>query len=512
VSTCVKVFPDTYVDSVVQLGAMRAMREIAGVEWASAGMLTPANVAALREAGVAPDEIAGGRSNDFFVVARADAEDGAQQALASAERVVFTAAPTAGGETPAAQPRSLREAVARQPLSNLAVISVPGEYAAVPAYQALTLGLHVLLFSDGVPLEKEVALKEYARRKGLLVMGPGAGTAVVAGVGLGFANAVARGPVGVVAAAGTGAQELMCLLDRWGAGVSQVLGLGGRDLSSEVGGRAAVSALRALRADPGTEAVVLVSKPPAADVAARVLSEAEGVPTVAVLVGLADGQAVPEDVVLADTLESGAVATLRLLGRPAPDTASTLGPSVAEVRRRLGPGRTLVRGLFSGGTLCYESLVILQRVLGEVRSNTPVNKAWGLPAPPGSHQCLDLGEEEFTRGRPHPMIDAEARVAPLREHAADPAVAAIILDVVLGYGGHDDPAGVLAPECEALMARGGPQVVAYVLGTEADPQGFAAQRDRLARAGCIVTETAARASLVAAAIAADRPELVGAPL
>jgi FdrA protein len=182
---------------------------------------------------------------------------------------------------------------------------------------------------------------------------------------------------------------------------------------------------------------------------------------------------------------------------------------VADARRRLDPRRTLVRGLFSGGTLCYESLVLLGRVLGEVRSNVPVNPAWGLPAPPGSHQCLDLGEEEYTRGRPHPMIDAEARLGVLAEHGADEQVAAIIVDVVLGRGAHPDPAGVLAPACEALMADGGPQVVAYVLGTEQDPQGLVAQRERLVRAGCIVPQTAARASLVAAAVATGRADLVG---
>lgn len=233
---------------------------------------------------------------------------------------------------------------------------------------------------------------------------------------------------------------------------------------------------------------------------------------VATLVGLGGDRAGLGGAVVADTLEAGVVATLRLLGLPVPDTTPTLGPTVREARRRLDPSRTLVRGLFSGGTLCYESLVVLSRKLGEVRSNTPIEKAWGLPAPPGSHQCLDLGEEEYTRGRPHPMIDAEARLELLREHGADPRVAAVILDVVLGHGAHEDPAGVLAPACEALMARGGPQVVAYVLGTDADPQGLTAQRGRMAEAGCIVTETAARASSVAAAVATGQPELAEEPL
>lgn len=507
-SVSVKVFRDTYVDSVVQLSAMRAMREMAGVEWASAGMGTPANVATLREEGVDAEAIADIESNDFFVVVRATTDDEVRAAVAAAKNAV-SAAPSAEEGAPTVQPRTLREALTRQPGSNLAVISVPGEYAAVPAYQALTSGLHVLLFSDNVPLEKEIALKDYAGSKGLLLMGPGAGTAMVGGVGLGFANVVDRGRVGIVAAAGTGAQEAMCLLDRWGNGVSQVLGLGGRDLSEDVGGRTAFSAISALRDDPGTDVILLVSKPPAVGVAAQVLASAGTTPLVAALIGISADFAGPGGVVLADTLESGVLATLRVLGLPVPDTTVTIGPSVRSVRARLDPARTLVRGLFSGGSLCYESLVILSKALGEVRSNAPINEEWGLPAPAGTHQCLDLGEEEFTRSRPHPMIDAEARVDLLREHGADPHVAAIILDVVLGYGAHDDPAGVLAPECEALMAEGGPQVVVYVLGTEGDPQGFTSQRDRFGRAGCIVTETAGRASLVAAAIASDRPALAG---
>jgi FdrA protein len=217
-------------------------------------------------------------------------------------------------------------------------------------------------------------------------------------------------------------------------------------------------------------------------------------------------------VVVTGTLEPGVMATLRLLGVPVPDPTRTLGPSVQQVRRRLAPGRTAVRGLFAGGSLCYEALVVLGRTLGEVHSNTPLHPDWGLPAPAGSHQCLDLGAEEYTRGRPHPMIDAEARIELLREHAREPRVAAVILDVVLGLGAHPDPAAALAPVCESVMADGGPQVVIYVLGTEQDPQGYSTQRDRFVDAGCIVTETAARASLVAAAIATGDASLVGADL
>jgi FdrA protein len=507
-----RLFHDTYVDSVVALRGMRAMSEAEGVEWANALMTTPANVDALRAAGIEDPSLSDASPNDFCLAVRAADPDAAERALGAGEQAAFAARATDSGPT-AANPRSVRLATAAEPETNVAIISVPGPYAAVAAFQALAAGLHVLLFSDNVPIEEEVALKHYAHARGLFVMGPGAGTAMLAGTGLGFANVVRPGRVGVVAAAGTGAQEAMSLLDRWGVGFSQVIGVGGRDLSNRVGGEMAIAAIETLRDDPGTDAVLLVSKPPARDVARRVLAAAGSMPVVAALIGLDDaGFDVPATVRLARTLESGVTTMLSALGVPPPDPTQLWGPSLDQARQRLSAGRTTVHGLFSGGTLCYESLVILSGVLGPVHSNTPINPEWGLPAPPGSHQCLDLGEEEYTRGRPHPMIDAQARVDVLRQHAQDPDVAAIILDVVLGHGSNPDPAGALAPECAAVMAYGGPQVVTYVLGTEGDPQGLSAQRDRLAEAGCIVTETAARASLAAAALATGRLSLLGSAL
>ncbi len=511
-SVAVKVFRDTYVDSVVQLQGIRAMRDVDGVEWASAAMATPANVATLQTEGVDTDAVEGVGSNDFFLVARGSSEDAVAEALATGEAAVRSeAAETHSGDQEVTN-RSLRDAVRRQADSNVAVISVPGDYAALAAYEALSADLHVLLFSDNIPLDKEIALKDYALDRGRLLMGPGAGTAMIGGTGLGFANVVRPGRAGIVAAAGTGAQEAMSLLDQWGVGVTQVIGVGGRDLTSAVGGRMAKAAIDALRTDPATEAILLVSKPPAPDVAAEVLAAAGEIPLVAALIGLDSDIPTPDGVEVASTLEAGVAATLGVLGVAAPDTVATLGPSIDDARQRLSPGRSLIRGLFSGGTLCYESLTLLSKVVGEVRSNTPINPDWGLPAPPGSHQCLDLGEEEYTRGRPHPMIDPEARVDLLREHGADPEVAAIIIDVVLGYGSHEDPAATFAPVCQSVMADGGPQIVAYVLGTEGDPQNYAAQRDRLAEAGCIVTATAARSSLAAAAVATGDQSLLGMPL
>lgn len=503
----VRLLKDAYVDSVLQMAATRAMREIEGVEWATAAMATPANVATMEGEGF---DLAGAGANDCVLAARAGDDETAEAALAAGDAALGGGAKRRGA-APAAGERvlgSLEEAVAELPDANLAIVSVPGDYAALEAHKALTAGLHVLLFSDNVSVDEEIELKDRGRELGRLVMGPGAGTAVLGGCGLGFANVVRRGRVGVVAAAGTGAQEVMCLLDRWGAGVSAVIGVGGRDLSEAVGGRMARLAVAALRQDPGTDVILVVSKPPSPEVAQAVVAEAGDKPLAAALIGLKEPIPVPDTVRLATTLEEGALLALELAGLDAPDpTTGGLLEAVRAACETIPADRSLVRGLYSGGTLCYEALVLLSRALGPVHSNTPLRKGWDLPAPPGSHVCLDLGEEEYTKGRPHPMIDPSIRLEHLAEEGRDPATAVVLVDVVLGYGANDDPSGALAPVCAEVVA-GGAQVVAYVLGTEADPQGLAAQQATLAEAGCLIAPTAARAALAAAAIATRRPELV----
>jgi FdrA protein len=507
VSHRVRLLKDAYVDSVLQMAATRAMREVEGVEWATAAMATPANVAVMEGEGF---DLAGAGANDCVLAARAGDDEAADAALAAGDAALGGGAGQKAA-TPGATaraPGSLEEAVAQLPGANLAIVSVPGDYAALEAHKALTAGLHVLLFSDNVPVEEEIELKERGSALGRLVMGPGAGTAVLGGCGLGFANAVRRGRVGVVAAAGTGAQEVMCLLDRWGSGVSAVIGVGGRDLSEAVGGRMARVAVSALRQDPGTDVILLVSKPPSPEVARAVMAEAGDKPLAAALIGLTEFIPVPSTVRLATTLEEGVLLTLELAGKERPDLgAGGLAEAVAAACGTLPEERRLVRGLYSGGTLCYEALVLLSGVLGPVHSNTPLRKGWDVPAPPGSHVCLDLGEEEYTKGRPHPMIDPSIRLEYLAEEGRDPATAVVLLDVVIGYGANPDPAGALAPVCAEVRAAGA-QIVAYVLGTEADPQGLAAQQATLAEAGCLIAPTAARAALAAAAIATRRPELV----
>jgi FdrA protein len=511
-ATGLRVRPNRYVDSVELLAVTRALRQDdEDVEFATAVMATPANVEALQEEGFAAEALTTATPNDIVLAVRATNEALVEDALERGERAL-SPPPSATGAPAAREPRSLHAALDALTDPNIAIVSVPGAYAALEAHKALAAGVNVLLFSDNVSIDEEIALKDHAARVARLLMGPGAGTASLGGCGLGFANAVAPGRVGVVAAAGTGAQEVMVLLDRWGQGVSQVIGVGGRDLSEAVAGRAARLAVRALDQDPATDVILLVSKPPSPEVARAVVSDCETTPLVAALIGLPPDAPVPGAAAVGSTLEAGAAHAVRQLGGSPPSDWSAWRAEVGDSLEGLGEPRRAVCGLFSGGTLCYEALTLLKPWLGDVWSNTPLDDRHHVPAPAGAHICLDLGEEEYTKGRPHPMIDPEARLGVLAELGERDDVAVLLLDVVLGYGAHDDPASVLAPVCAALAGPDGPRVVVYVLGSEKDPQGFPRQSDAFRDAGCLVAPTGARAALAAAAIARRRPEIVEAEL
>ena len=505
----VRVHRDTYVDSVRLMTATRDMEARPGVDWAAALMGTPANIETLAGEGFDDAVLADASANDLVLAARAGRAQDAEGAIEGGE-AALAAHPVPALEREAHRPGTLEAAAAALPGANLALVSVPGAYATLEAHKALSAGLHVLLFSDNVSVEDEVELKERAADLSLLVMGPGGGTAMLGGVGLGFANVVRPGSVGVVAAAGTGAQEVMSLIDRGGGGVAAVVGIGGRDLSDRVGARMARLALDAMYGHPAVEVVLLVSKPPSPAVAASLVRDLGVKPTVVALIGLREDLPAPEGVVVARTLEDAAASSIEAMGLDRPDWSREKVPDLVAAAARVPEERIAVRGLFSGGTLCYESMVVMSSRLGAIHSNTPLRDAWALPAPAGAHVCLDLGEEEYTRGRPHPMIDPQARVELIRREGSDPATAVVLIDVVLGHGAHPDPASVLAPVCKEVATRpDAPVIVAYVLGTEADPQGLKRQRATLADAGCLLAPTNSRSALMAAAIAARRPEIAG---
>ena len=462
-SWVVRTLPDRYADSVRLMGIARTLRGRDGIAACEVAMGTPANLAALADLGARADASPG----DVVIAVDGDG-DPAEQALAEAERML-SAGGNGGasgdrGAPAAARPRSLGSAAAALGGANVALVSVPGEYATLEAHRALSRGLHVFLFSDHVSIEDEVALKRRGGERGLLVMGPGCGTAMLGGVGLGFANEVPSGSVGIVAAAGTGAQEVACLVAAAGSGVSHIVGVGGRDLSAAVGGLAFRQALALLGEDERTETVLLVSKPPSPGVVAA-LADAlpPGKRAVAAFVGLGDADAGYE---IHDTLEAA-----------------------VDVRRDRTAGRALL-GLFSGGSLAHEAATIVEPALGPVAGNVTGRDDGG-----SGHRLLDLGEEEYTRGRPHPMVDLDLRVGMIDESAADDGLGCLLLDVVLGHGSHPDPAGELAGAIARVAERA--LVVARVCGTDEDPQDARRQTAALEAAGVIVAPSNAAAARLA---------------
>ncbi|MEP6697240.1 MAG: FdrA family protein [Pseudonocardiales bacterium] len=478
----VEVRRGAYHDSVSLMQASRTVAQVPGVGAALVAMATGLNIELLTGMGFATPEDAG--PNDLLVAVRAEDDAAHQSALAALAAALLPrpAAPGALAEQPA---RTAGSAAARRP-ATLAMVSVPGRYAFAEAMDALEAGLSVLVFSDGVPVAHEVLLKDAAARRDLLVMGPDCGTAIVAGAGLGFANVVVPGPIGIVAASGTGAQQVCCLLDAAGVGVSHVLGVGGRDLSIEVAARSTLQALAALDADPATEVIVVVSKPPAPEVADRVRAAAGALGKPVVLCLLGPG--LPD-------LSAAVAEVLRAAGREAPAWPRWAPPSPHE------PRTGSLRGLFCGGTLCDEAMIIAADALGPVASNIPLRPEWALDASlraPG-HLMIDFGEDTLTAGRPHPMIDPSLRTERLLAEGDEPGSAVVLLDVVLGYGAAADPAGDLAPAITAARATATAAdrdlaVVVSLCGTEADPQGRDRQATALAAAGAAVFGSNAEAA------------------
>jgi len=487
----------TYLDSVALMRMAQTLARLPGIEEAGLMIGTPANRDILREAGVLGPEGERAGPGDLIVAVRARDAACAHEALGEARRLLDqrrAAMATGAGAT--WRPRSLRTAHEALPDANLALISVPGDFAAVEAMNALRRGLNVMIFSDNVPLADEIALKRQAQDRGLLVMGPDCGTAIIAGTPIAFANAVPRGDVGIIGASGTGIQEVSCLVARAGRGISHALGTGGRDLTAEVGGITTLMAFDLLDADPETREIVILSKPPAPEVAARVLARAgrSAKPVTVSFLGLRAGDfALPANVRFAHTLAEAAAVPR--------DGAGFVSPYAhqAAQRPRMAPGRRIA-GLYGGGTLAAEAQFILASAGLPVASNAPIP---GVPPLASAetkpaHRILDLGDDAFTRGRPHPMLEPAVRDAPLKAAAADPDVAALLLDVVLGFGAHRDPAGHLRDVVVSLPRR--PLIFASVTGTDADPQVRRTQVACLEAAGVRVAPS--NAAAVEAAIAA----------
>ncbi len=475
-----KIRPNFYLDSVALMHISREVSRMPGVDEAALMIGTDGNKALLRNAGLFDSTGHDAGPNDLIIAIRAIDKSSGTAARAHAVELLDTPRSTVASGS-AWRPKSLTAALENLAGANLALISVPGEFAAAEAHKALNSGLHVMLFSDNVDVADEIELKTRAREAGLLVMGPDCGSALIGDRCLGFANTVSRGDIGIVAASGTGLQELSCLVSRLGAGVSHAIGVGGRDLSSAVGGVMTEAALDALARDPGTRSIVVVSKPPDPGTLVTLLDTIEHTdkPVILCLIG-AQPIEVPANVFQVETL---AAAAYKATGMDAPKSATH--PVVDTGERRLV-------GLFCGGTLCAEAQVVLRARGLVAASNAPIPGVPQWQPDWAGHTMLDLGADEFTIGRPHPMIDPTTRSEMLREVLADAGTSVVLIDIVLGYGAHADPAGefVAAVSAESKAVP----MVASVCGTEDDPQVYSEQVEKLETASVIVAPSNAEAA------------------
>lgn len=503
--------PNTYYDSVTLMRISSEAKRVPGVSQVAVVMVTEMNRAILADTGFDPAEYADMGPNDLVIGLVAETEEALGAALIRVDELL-NAVGQESGQAQEERVQTLEGALARMPEANLAIVSTPGAFAAREALKALKNGLHVMIFSDNVALEKEVALKQEAQRRGLLVMGPDCGTAIVHGVPLGFVNVVRRGTAGLVAASGTGLQEVAVLVHQLGAGISQAIGTGGRDLSDEVGGITMLQGIDLLEHDPGTERITLVSKPPAPATMQRLLERVRRMtkPCVVCFLGADEevvAQARSAGLKMATTLEEAALLTVESPATPLPDATAEVAAAVATEAARYPQGKrpgAFVRGLFSGGTLCHEAYLTLQAMLPDVSSNLAQNARYKLENPNESrgHTLVDMGDDYFTQSRPHPMIDASYRLERIRKEAMDPETAVVLFDVVLGYGSNSDPGGAIAEEVARLraeLAAAGRYVafIASVTGTEEDPQPRSEQVARLREAGVTILSTNYRAARAA---------------
>jgi FdrA protein len=505
---CVEVRKNAYYDSVALMLITKEIKKMAGVKEVIVGMGTELNKELAQNLSLSNMEISGLTPNDFFIAAGLanETENNLETIIKKVDELLNSKKDESALEY---KPNTLKAAVNYSKSANMAVISLPGKYAGDEVLKALNSNLHVMLFSDNISIEEEIQFKKLGRDKGLLVMGPDCGTAIINGVPLCFANVVKRGDIGVVGASGTGTQEVTVIIDKLGGGVSQVIGTGGRDLKSEIGGIMMIEGFKALIDDPATKVIVLISKPPAKEVAEKILNmiKSTNKPVVVNFIGGDRVQIENNGAYACVSLEDAAHKAVSLSrGEAARDFTGFSQPEdeinklVSSELSKFKGGQKYLRALYTGGTLADEAMKLLSRSGYQIYSNIPLSPELKLKDIHKSvkHTCIDLGDDDFTLGKPHPMIDPIGRVERLPKEAVDDEVAIVLMDFVLGYGSNMDPAEEMLPyiiEAKKSMAFRGKYlcVIGYICGTENDPQDFSGQKRKLENAGVILMPSNAQA-------------------
>lgn len=496
-----KVFPNTYIDSVTLMSTTARLKKEYDVIELVMLMATEMNKEMIKNVGFTSDELVQSGPSDLAVGINHSQEVPLMEVLFKA--LTETKTPKKNNEITFQRIDDLDDSY------NLAVISVAGQYAAYEAQKALEKNMHVLMFSDNVSVEDEIQLKKYAIEHNLLMMGPDCGTAIINGVGLCFANAINPGSISLVAASGTGLQEVTVLIDQMGGGIRQAIGVGGRDLSEAVNGIMMKASIEALKDDEATETIVVISKPPSINVENAILNQLKAIGKPVVVCFLdSDKTGQDESLNFVSTLSEAAFKAVELSGIKAKKineiTASTL-ELVNSFKSKFSDSQTDLKGLYCGGTLTAESLLLLRSSLPGLTSNVAKNAKEKMQNPMESngHNLIDLGDDLFTNGRPHPMIEPSIRLERILEESRKNETAVILLDFELGFGSHDDPVGITIEtikEAQSIANTDGRNIafVAYVLGTDHDKQSKQLAEKKLKEANVIIAKTNAHAAKISA--------------
>lgn len=505
---------NNYWDSIFLMNAAREIMKTKGVIDAVLVMGTDMNKTVLKEVGGLTSEAIAATPNDLIISLDLEDENIAKDVLACLERIISDKDKNQNEQETVYM--SLNKAIDASPEANLVFISVPGEFATQEAKNALNRGLNTFIFSDNVPLEDEVELKKMALEKGLWVMGPGCGTSVINHISIGMMSTIREGNIGIVGASGSGIHEIATLIDRQGFGISQAIGTGGRDLSKEVGGITMIQGINFLENDKSTKVIVLVSKPPALSTAEKIfhLVKKSTKPVVIFFLG-GDQQQIKEvGAYGALTLEEAAMKAINLAENETIPSRNfiekckiELAQLASEEKRKLSVKQKYLRGLFCGGTHSEEASMLLQDMIGDLYANLSFGNCQKVTNPHSSikNTLIDMGDEEFTKGKPHPVIDPSILKERLWKEGSDPEVAVILFDLFLGYGAHQDPVGTIEETLAALREKAKEEgrylsIVASVCGSTKDPQGFNEQKRRLEALGVKVLPSNAQTAILSGLI------------
>jgi FdrA protein len=501
-----------YYDSVTLMQVAKELSSMKGIMDSAVVMATAENKSIVKTSGLYTGDLHKASDNDLVIIVKADNAGILVKGFKRADEILKEKRKPVSSSSRDKNAQSLDNAMEMLEGANMALISVAGKYAGSLADKCLDKDLNIMLFSDNISLDVEIALKKKALKKNLLVMGPDCGTAIINGAPLAFANSVKRGNIGIVAASGTGLQEVSCIISNEGGGISQAIGTGSRDVKKEVGALTFLAALKDFASDDKTDVILLVSKPPHPLVMKKIILAAKNIkkPIVAVFLG-GDIKVKHDNFYVAKTLQEAALKAVYVAKEGKPHQAKVkifdinieIEKIAIEHSKNKNPKQKYLRGLFTGGTFVSESQIILKDILGNTWSNVPLDKKYKLKNSLNlkENSIIDLGEDEFTVGRPHPMIDFSLRNKLIVSESKKADIAVILLDMVLGYGSNMKPIEDIMPAIkQAFKNNKKLSIIASVTGTETDPQTRSKVVTALRKVGVVVVDSNASASRLAGEI------------